>query len=98
LIAYLDARPSYCDRGRWRQGIEVAGFWRSEADPGPRYYFSLEAGKSETIAYLRAKKIEVEGAEWREVHYEEGALVKEEEAPVEEMNPTTLAYLLRDQP
>lgn len=69
MIAYLDARPTYCDRGRWRQGIEVS-IHRSDADPAPRYYFDLEMGKSETLAYLYAKGVDIENATWREVHYE----------------------------
>jgi len=63
LIAWLQARPHYCDRGRWHQGIE-APIWRSENDPSPRYYFDLEAAKSETLAYLAAKKIDIGDATW----------------------------------
>ncbi len=42
---------------------------RSEADPTPRYYFDLVVAKSETEAYLRAKKIDLAGATWIEAHY-----------------------------
>jgi hypothetical protein len=68
MIAWLQERPQYCDRGRYHQGIEVP-IVRSDADPMPRYYFDLEAGKRETEAYLRAKKVNIDGAEWVEAHY-----------------------------
>lgn len=68
MLAWLQARPSYCDRGRWHQGIEVP-IHRSEADPWPRYYFDLECAKSETMAYLIAKKVDVEGAKWIAIHH-----------------------------
>ena len=63
IIAWLQQRPAYCDRGRYHAGFEVA-FWRSDADRGVRYYFDLECAKSEVVAYLQAKKIDVAGAEW----------------------------------
>ena len=69
MIAYLHERPAYCDRGRWRQGIEV-NIFRSDADPAPRYYFDLQVGKSETEAYLLAKKIDLTDTVWVERHYE----------------------------
>jgi hypothetical protein len=66
MLAWLQARPSHCDRGRWVQGIEIA-VWRSEQDPAPRYYFDLAAAKAETIAYLQAKGVDVSDAKWRAV-------------------------------
>jgi hypothetical protein len=68
MVAWPQARPSYCDRGRWHQGIEV-NIVRSEMDPTPRYYFDLEAGKSETLSYLKAKKIDLTGRTWVEAEY-----------------------------
>jgi len=68
MIAWLQERPAYCDHGRWHQGIEVP-IWKSDMDPNPRYYFDLERGKAETIAYLVAKKVDVEGAAWVEASY-----------------------------
>lgn len=68
LIAWLQARPSYCDRGHWTQGIEVQ-IWKSDMDQNPRYYFDLDAAKAETIAYLVAKKVYIEDTEWVEASY-----------------------------
>jgi hypothetical protein len=64
LIAYLQTRPLYCDKGRFHANIEVS-FHQSEADPWPRYYFDLERGKAEVEAYLVAKKIDIAGGKWR---------------------------------
>lgn len=64
MLAYLDPRPPYCDRGRWKAGVEVVGLWQSENDPWPRYYFDLERGKAEVEAYLAAKKVPIDGAAW----------------------------------
>lgn len=90
MIAYLNARPSYCDRGRWVQGIEV-GIHRSDADSAPRYYFDLEASKNETLAYLRAKGVDFVGALWREVRYEGDATIDVKEV----VKPD---YVLRKRP
>lgn len=68
MIVWLQARPAYCDRGRWHQGVEVP-LWKSDADQNPRYYFDLDAGKSETEAYLTAKKIDFAGAAWVKKEY-----------------------------
>lgn len=65
MIAWLSERPSYCDRGRWTQGIEV-GFWKSENDSNIRYYFDLTRGQAETEAYLLAKRIDISGCIWVE--------------------------------
>lgn len=66
MLAYMNARPPYCDRGRWHANIEVGGVWVSDADPWPRYYFFLEAGKLEVVAYLKEKKVDVTNTEWIE--------------------------------
>src|SRR5688572_6788327 len=66
MLAWLCARPGYCDRGRWHAIVEVP-VWQSDKDPWPRYYFDAERGKAEVLEYLKAKKIDVEGAEWRNV-------------------------------
>jgi hypothetical protein len=63
MLAWIQRRPSYCDRGRYHAGLEV-NVWRSEADPWPRYYFDLARAKAEVEAYLVAKKIDVTGAAW----------------------------------
>ena len=59
--------------GRWVAVFAVA-FPQSDADQGPRYYFSLEAAKSEVLAYLAAKKVGFL-ARWHERRYVNGKLV-----------------------
>ncbi len=68
LVAHLQGRPVYCDRGRWHANIDTHGVWVSESDPWPRYYFNLDAAKSELLEYLKAKKVLVDELEWVEVH------------------------------
>jgi hypothetical protein len=63
LIAFMNARPPHCDRGRWVAMIDVH-VWKSENDPWPRYYFDLERGKAEVEAYLTAKNFNFSGAQW----------------------------------
>lgn len=69
LVAWIQARPPYCDRGRWHAVVE-APHWKSGADPWPRYYFDVEHAKDEVLAYCRAKKIDVEGLSWELVRYD----------------------------
>jgi hypothetical protein len=75
LIAWLEERPSYCDRGRYRAGFEVV-FPVSDVDwGGERYYFVLEAAKVEVELYLRAKEIDITGTTWSEQLYQNGERV-----------------------
>lgn len=87
MLAWLERRPAYCDRGRFHANVDIPVFI-SEADTWPRYYFDLERGKLELLAYLTAKGIEVDGAEWRFVpsplRAEMGAFLAELEAPKEQ--------------
>jgi hypothetical protein len=63
LVAWLQARPPWCDRGRYHGIVEVPHF-ESEKDPWPRYYFDLDRAKAELEAYCRAKRIDLTGAVW----------------------------------
>jgi len=82
MLAFLQPRPSYCNRGRWSAHVEAvpperegpasltAGghdFFVSENDWWPRYYFSLDVAKSEIASWLEAHGVDVAGATWREV-------------------------------
>jgi len=75
MIAFIDDRPEYCDRGRWRAIIDIGAIIDihpdrfSNADPILRYYFDLAAAKSETMQRLKAKGIDTAGAEWIERKY-----------------------------
>lgn len=66
MLAWLQKRPTYCDRGRYHANINVP-VRRSDADPWPRYYFNLTYAKDEVESYLRAKNVDVSGAEWKAV-------------------------------
>ena len=69
MIAFITERPHYCDRGRWDANVAVP-IWRSDADPpNLRYFFNVEYGKEEMIDYLKAKKVDVEGAVWELKEY-----------------------------
>jgi len=51
-IAYLQQRPSYCDRGHWIGNIEIACNLEG-ADSWPNYYMSIERAKEEIVDFLR---------------------------------------------
>jgi len=56
---WMQARPAYCDRGRWLAHVEVAHprlLDVDAADRWPRYYFDLERAKAEVEAWLRVRK------------------------------------------
>jgi hypothetical protein len=74
MIAWLQERPSYCDRGRYHAGFEIT-FPISSADSLVRYYFVLDTAKVEVEMYLRAKKIDITGATWVEKKHNPGESV-----------------------
>ena len=59
---WMQARPYYCDRGRWLAHVERRPGATSEdlhmdgADGWPRYYFDLERAKLEVEAWLRKRR------------------------------------------
>ncbi len=69
MLAWLQARPSYCDRGRFNAMIEFKGLWVSDTDAWPRYYFDLRRAKAEIEAYLAAKRVDTRDAKWVEATY-----------------------------
>lgn len=68
MVAWIQERPAYCDRGRWHAQVEVS-HWKSENDPWPRYYFVLEHAKREVELYMAAKKIARAKASWVAQNY-----------------------------
>lgn len=50
LVAWLEPRPYYCDRGHWKVGTELPGI--DGSDSFPRYYMSETCAKLETITWL----------------------------------------------
>lgn len=60
---WMQARPHYCDRGRWLAHVEPQNgvsfrvdFTVDSADNWPRYYFDLERAKAEIEAWLLVRK------------------------------------------
>jgi hypothetical protein len=51
MVAWLQARPHYCDRGHFIVKCNLPDL--DGADCFPRYYMSKEVAKSETEAFLR---------------------------------------------
>ena len=51
IVATLEPRPYYCDRGHWKVLCELPGF--DGADGFPRYFMSKNAAVAETEAFLR---------------------------------------------
>ncbi len=74
MLAWIEPRPHYCDRGRFSANLHISGLWISDADPWPRYYFDLEAAKREVVAYLQGKKVNLDGATWKDVNADEASL------------------------
>lgn len=61
---WMQARPPYCDRGRWLAHAESADprkCYIDVADLWPRYYFDFDRAKAEVEAWMRIRK------EWVEV-------------------------------
>lgn len=60
---WMQARPPYCDRGRWLAHVEPhpgisfqVDFSVDSADHWPRYYFDLDRAKAEVEAWLLIRK------------------------------------------
>jgi len=51
MVAWMEKRPYYCDRGHFVVNIKLPGI--DDADMFPRYYFSQEVAKSETELFLK---------------------------------------------
>lgn len=51
LLAWIDRRPGYCDRGHWRAGVECVPTI-DEADQFPRYFMRLAVAKQELVEFL----------------------------------------------
>jgi len=51
MVAWIEPRPSYCDRGHWKMNCELPDL--DAADRFPRYYMNLNRAKEETEDFLR---------------------------------------------
>ena len=65
MLAWLEERPQYCNRGRYHANINVTCAHISDCDPWPRYYFSLGVGIDEVMQWLRAHGVKLDGTEIR---------------------------------
>jgi hypothetical protein len=59
LLAWMEARPAYCDRGHWRVVCELPDI--DAQDGFPRYYMSREIALIETEAFLRWRMFKIRG-------------------------------------
>ena len=50
-VAWLNPRPSYCDRGHWQVNVDLPDI--DYADQFPRYYMSKSVAIAETEAFLK---------------------------------------------
>jgi hypothetical protein len=57
VLAFLEQRPAYCDRGHWRVLCELPDI--DEQDNFPRYYMSREVAIAETEAFLRWRMFKI---------------------------------------
>lgn len=57
LIAWLEVRPAYCDRGHWRVNCELPDI--DTADGFPRYFMSRAVAIAETEAFLRWRMFKI---------------------------------------
>jgi hypothetical protein len=51
LVAWLQPRPSYCDRGHWQVNCNLPNI--DGADGFPRYYMERETAVRETELFVR---------------------------------------------
>lgn len=62
ILAWIQARPSYCDRGHWVMNVDSIPDI-DFADSFPRYYMSLERAKKETIDFLKWRLLKIRSRE-----------------------------------
>lgn len=51
MLAWINQRPGYCDRGHWGVGVECVPSLDHQ-DAFPRYFMRLETAKQELIEFL----------------------------------------------
>lgn len=61
LVAWIEKRPVYCDRGHYRAQVEVSGCSWDEADGRLRYYMMLEVAKQEIIRFVNWRLFQIRG-------------------------------------
>ena len=50
MVAWLQPRPSYCDRGHWQVNVDVPNL--DSQDFFPRHYMNYQIAKKETEAFI----------------------------------------------
>jgi len=58
LLAWVEKRHSYCDRGHWKGNIEIA-CGLNDQDGWPNYYMSLDRAQKEISAFLKWRLFKV---------------------------------------
>lgn len=54
MVAWIEARPGYCDRGHWKANIQLPpGANIDQQDCFPRYFMRLEVAKGEMEDFIR---------------------------------------------
>ena len=57
-LVTIEPRPPHCDRGRYLVKIHRADTHLDAQDGWPRYYFSLDAARSEVEAFLKCRGLD----------------------------------------
>lgn len=65
MIAWIERRPYYCDRGHYRAQVEVRGVHWDEMDGRLRYYMSLQTAKEEIITFVNWRLLKIRGEFYR---------------------------------
>ncbi len=50
MVAWIEQRPAYCDRGHWKMECNLPGI--DDTDRFPRYFMSLERAKAEAQEFI----------------------------------------------
>jgi hypothetical protein len=53
MVAWLQPRPHYCDRGHWQVNVDLPASNIDGADGFPRYYMRRENAVEETELFIR---------------------------------------------
>lgn len=65
MVAWLEPRPAYCDRGHWQVNCRIEDL--NGADGFPRYYMCKETAIAETEAFINWRLFKMH-ATGRKIH------------------------------
>ncbi len=52
MVAWIESRPHYCDRGHWKGMVELPDVDLDHQDGFPRYYMLLERAQAEIMDFV----------------------------------------------